>query len=277
MGLAAILGNGVDLSSIDFELKDDMQTFMVEGKGVPEMQDAHAMLPAIIEYRNPIIWDSLTSALKSILIQRDCDKSGCPILSGTGKLPAKATTKHPLRLDQLGLWVDKYDDNGRKRPVDFIMIHKVPFDPSRVETTVPAFVAICFFLEDVNQGVKARGSFFRRLPGLSPRGGGGGGPPGPPSSHSSNKRSRGGGGTPSSIHTIQMSTGGGRGGGDGGRQGMQVDTNPSPLSNMGAYMSPMADDPLANPLNQPSPDQQSSGGFFSFGLPRTRRRSNNLN
>ena len=69
-------------------------------------------------------------------------------------------------------------------------------------------------------------------------------------------------------------SGGGGGGGGGGRGGggMQVDTSPSPLSNADGYMSPMhANDPLQNPLNQPTPDAYQSGGFFGFGRPRGRR------
>ena len=267
MGVCALLGNGVDLGSLDFELKDNLRNFTVEARGVVEMQDAHAMLPAIIYHRNNKVWEPLRNALKTILIQREVDRDGKPIIRGSGKLPFKATSKYPLRLDKLNLWETKYDDNGDEAPIDHIMIHKVPIDRSREETTVPAYVAICFFQQEVDQGVKAKGSFFRRLPGISPRG--------PPSTRSS-KRSRGGG-PPSSIHTNLMSTGGGGGGGGGGQQGtqgqgMQVDTNPSPLSGTDHYMSPNANDPLANPLNQPSPDQYASGGFFNFG--RTRRTSN---
>jgi len=138
---------------------------------------------------------------------------------------------------------------------------------SRVDHTVPAYVAVCFFQTEIDQGVKPKSRFRRLLPGASPP---------PPSPSTGSKRSRGG--FPSSIHTIVTSGGGGRGGGGGGGggpqgQGMQVDTNPSPLSATSAYMSPLnANDPLANPLNQPSPDEFSSAGLFGFG--RTRRTRN---
>ena len=69
--------------------------------------------------------------------------------------------------------------------------------------------------------------------------------------------------------------GDGRGGGTqrrGNQAGVQVETVTSPLSADGNYMSPLhAADPLANPLNQPSPDQYGSAGFFGFGRRRAGR------
>jgi len=52
---------------------------------------------------------------------------------------------------------------------------------------------------------------------------------------------------------------------------MQVDTNPSPLSNTSGYMSPAGtpidpNDPLVNPLNQPTPDTSLFICFNPFWL-----------
>jgi len=270
-GVCALLGNGVDIQSVDIEIADNLKSFKLEARGAPEMQTARALLPSSIFHRNRPIWNVLRNALKARLTKREVDQWGLPIMRGSGKLEHKVVSKYPLTLDKLGLWEETFDEEGNPVRPDYFLIHKVPIHASRVGHIVPAYVAICFFQQDIDQGVKPKGRFRRWLPGASSPA------PSPSSGGSGNKRSRRG--PPSSVNTIQMSTDGQQQGTQGQAtqgQGMQVDPNASPLSGTDAYMSPLnANDPLANPLNQqPSPDEFSSG-LFGFG--RTRRTRNTAN
>jgi len=165
LGVVCFLGAGSVLSSLDVDVEEDKKTIKVKGHAAPELSKASCLLPGgqIFSF-NPTIYESMRQAVQNVLNETEVDDQDNPLLKGQGVLPKKCTGE-VLPLYKLYLAKQKNEAqilNGEDD--DFWLIHKVKISAEREQETVPAYVLICFFLEDLGVRKKARKSITRLLP-----------------------------------------------------------------------------------------------------------------
>jgi len=149
-GIISFLGAGSVLSSLDVDLEKDHQTYHIKGHAANEMGKASHLLPAKQIFRyNPTIFESIKQAVQVGLNETEVNDQDNPAMKGTGR-PPKKTTGEVLPLYKLYLARQKTDlERNRGEDDDFWLLHKVNIVGPHALETVPAYVAICFFLEDI--------------------------------------------------------------------------------------------------------------------------------
>jgi hypothetical protein len=169
LGVVCFLGAGVVLSSLDIDLASDMREFKVKGNCAPEMMDATSCIPAQhIFSHNPMIFESLKQAVQIELDDMETDEYNNPTFGGVGKLPMKSKEAEPLLLYKLYLAREKTAEEKAKGEVDDCwQIHRIFISGAHARGTVPAYVAICYFLEDIPQKRSAKKNISRLLPEYS--------------------------------------------------------------------------------------------------------------
>jgi hypothetical protein len=167
--LIAFLLCGTVLSSLDVDVGEDKQDVKVNAHGASELNIASRCMPGALIYKyNPMLFEPIRNALQMTLNEVETDDSGNPLMKGEGRLPKKCTGD-VLPLYKLYLAKQKTDQELLDGHQDeFFLLHQVHIPGIKANETVPAYVGICFFLEDIEQKKKGpRKSHIRLLPGLN--------------------------------------------------------------------------------------------------------------
>jgi hypothetical protein len=169
LGLIAFLLCGTVLSSLDVDVGEDKQDVKVNAHGASELNIASRCMPGALIYKyNPMLFEPIRNAIQTVLNEVESDDSGNPLMKGEGRLPKKCTGD-VLPLYKLYLAKQRTDKELLDGEQDeFFLLHQVHIPGIKANETVPAYVGICFFLEDIEQKKKGpRKSHIRLLPGLN--------------------------------------------------------------------------------------------------------------